>query len=547
MPLSNSSLERTKPKLKKYRIVKKTCETDETLFGEPAKTKLMTGNRTWTVSSTTTEEAGRTKRTSDDPEVMQLITKDLIRNLRVPATPDPSGRTVVLNTSDYGRITKSTKFLTMEDRKQLEKEQKERSMARMEASTSRKKEMQEFEYLRKKNEKPSDIEQENMERGSEVVAKATRLMEEQDDDIKKINEFVLNAKCHAIRDKQLEEKVDIRKCVTEEEARLDSMMEAERVMAVDKYNRREREIQLQRYKGAEVIQKQIKNREQQKLLDLEKKNQETQAMLQYLDRLQEEDLKTLMEKKASQKVLMAEVVKCNDEMQHQKAQEKERMKIEDLKVLEYVKEKVRQEEELQAELERQKAEKEREIARLRAQQERAKDKQAEKDSLRAKRHQEEFERIARKKEKEAAEKKRQTEDMLIKARHQQVRHKEHFLAMQSMQDRKEFERVLKALEDKVEEDKNKCEMQTKARHQHAQEIRKQVRVKEEEKIASRKAFFDEGVRLDQEAKDRRRKLDEIKLRKLAELKNAGVPDKYCAEVSRRITAPPPSFTMMGHN
>ena len=151
-----------------------------------------------------------------------------------------------------------------------------------------------------------------MERGSEVVAKATRLMEEQDDDIKKINEFVLNAKCHAIRDKQLEEKVDIRKCVTEEEARLDSMMEAERVKAVDKYNRREREIQLQRYKGAEVIQKQIKNREQQKLLDLEKKNQETQAMLQYLDRLQEEDLKTLMEKKASQKVLMAEVVKCND-------------------------------------------------------------------------------------------------------------------------------------------------------------------------------------------------------------------------------------------
>ena len=78
---------------------------------------------------------------------------------RVPATPDPSGRTVVLNTSDYGRIMKSTKFLTMEDRKQLEKEQKEQTMARMEASTNRKREMQEFEYLRRKNEKPSDIEQ----------------------------------------------------------------------------------------------------------------------------------------------------------------------------------------------------------------------------------------------------------------------------------------------------------------------------------------------------------------------------------------------------
>jgi hypothetical protein len=33
--------------------------------------------------------------------------------------------------------------------------------------------------------------------------------------------------------------------------------------------------------------------------------------------------------------------------------------------------------------------------------------------------------------------------MLIKARNQQVQHKEHFLAVQAAQDRKEFERVLK--------------------------------------------------------------------------------------------------------
>lgn len=42
---------------------------------------------------------------------------------------------------------------------------------------------------------------------------------------------------------------------------------------------------------------------------------------------------------------------------------------------------------------------------------------------------------------------------------------------------------------------------------------------------------------------RRRKLDEIKQRKLSELRAAGIPEKYCAEVSRRITAPAPSFTM----
>ena len=42
---------------------------------------------------------------------------------------------------------------------------------------------------------------------------------------------------------------------------------------------------------------------------------------------------------------------------------------------------------------------------------------------------------------------------------------------------------------------------------------------------------------------RRKKLDEIKQRKLSELRAVGIPEKYCAEVSRRITAPAPSFIM----
>lgn len=151
-----------------------------------------------------------------------------------------------------------------------------------------------------------------MEKGSEVVAKATRLLEEQDDEIKKINEYVLNAKCHAIRDEQLTEKGGIAQSLKVEESRLDTMMEVERLKAVDSYDLKEREMQLERYRGAEVIQKQIRSREQQRLLELERKDQETQAMLEYLERLQTEDLEALQNKKLAQRTLMAEVVKCNE-------------------------------------------------------------------------------------------------------------------------------------------------------------------------------------------------------------------------------------------
>ncbi len=151
-----------------------------------------------------------------------------------------------------------------------------------------------------------------MEKGSEIMAKATAILEEQEDEIKKLNETILNAKCHAIRDAQLKEKEEILTSLKDEDARLDMMMEIERLKTVQSYEKREQDMQLQRLKGAEVIQCQIKEREQHRLLDMEKKDQETQAMLRYLDRLQEEDMENIRKRKMTQINLMEDVSKCNE-------------------------------------------------------------------------------------------------------------------------------------------------------------------------------------------------------------------------------------------
>lgn len=86
-------------------------------------------------------------------------------------------------------------------------------------------------------------------------------------------------------------------------------------------------------------------------------------------------------------------------------------------------------------------------------------------------------------------------------------------------------------------------MMDKRKH-YADDIRNQMREKEKERISHRNAFFEEGVKLDVEAKERRQKLDEIKQRKLRELKDAGVHDKYVHEISRRIEAPKASLANM---
>jgi len=150
-----------------------------------------------------------------------------------------------------------------------------------------------------------------MEKRSELVDHARSMLQEQDDEIKELNEAINNAKCHAIRDRQVVEKKDIEMSMLEEEARLDAMMEIRRLRQIEEGERKEKESQLLKLKGAEVLHTQIKKNEQQRLLDAEKKDQETQAMLHYLERLQQEDYDNIVQKKKKQTELMMEVEKCN--------------------------------------------------------------------------------------------------------------------------------------------------------------------------------------------------------------------------------------------
>ena len=89
-------------------------------------------------------------------------------------------------------------------------------------------------------------------------------------------------------------------------------MEIERLRALKEFEEKERQYHIDRLKGAKVLEQQIAAREQQRVLDAEKREQETQALLKYLERLQEEDLEQLHKKKQTQINLMEEVAKCNE-------------------------------------------------------------------------------------------------------------------------------------------------------------------------------------------------------------------------------------------
>ena len=66
---------------------------------------------------------------------------------------------MVLDQAEFERIRQGAKVLTDSDKRELEVTARAGRNARLEASNSRKMEMQALEMQRKKNEKPSDLEQ----------------------------------------------------------------------------------------------------------------------------------------------------------------------------------------------------------------------------------------------------------------------------------------------------------------------------------------------------------------------------------------------------
>lgn len=360
----------------RYRTVSRYSGADETLFGSPKKSAQASGNK----------NAGPANKSKK--EEVHVITKDLIRKIKVPGK-DPSELSIILTAAQYARIKEASHVLTPEEKQANLEAIKKRKEAYQRSSQNRKNFMSEMEAQRIKREKPSELEKERKDKGKVLLAKAEEQLNEQEDEIKKLNEIILNAKCHAIRDAQLKEKVEIRGELEAENKRLDEMMEIERLRALQQYEQRELERQYKQVEGANIIKKQINDNEQRRILEDEKREQEKLAMLRYLEKLQMEDISQLEKKKGSQMKIMADVAKANDEIQRQKEERGRQEKLAELKVMEYLKEKEAREIAYQKKLEQQNLEKEKEIAHMRALQERAKDQQAEKDALRAKRIQEE--------------------------------------------------------------------------------------------------------------------------------------------------------------
>eukprot|EP00192_Tetraselmis_astigmatica_P006293 CAMPEP_0117697422 /NCGR_PEP_ID=MMETSP0804-20121206/29224_1 /TAXON_ID=1074897 /ORGANISM="Tetraselmis astigmatica, Strain CCMP880" /LENGTH=512 /DNA_ID=CAMNT_0005511679 /DNA_START=123 /DNA_END=1661 /DNA_ORIENTATION=+ len=490
----------------KYRTVAKGSYVDDSLFGNKSP-------KTQNVEPVT----------KDKPTFGSLKSSKSLKTRAVGGED-----LTVLTTRDIERMRKPSTIISAEEAQRIKVEAEAKRAEKQAVAMARKERMLRMEEERKKKMPPTETERLKRESDSKLLTRADMARLEELDDVKHMNQMQLYAKCVTIRDAQIEEKKHMMLEEEEEERRLDLMMEIERLKALEHYEERERARSLEAVAGAAKLQEQIDERKREQLRQEEIMAQERAQMTQELKRLEAEEQAARQKKKQQAALLMEEVAQANAEQIHRKKEVQQREALEEAQIAHYLAEKAAREE-LKA--------KEEEISRLRAQQERAQDKQSELDELRARRYQEAYDREWREKEAAAAERQAHINADLMSAREAQQHAKLKQMADQAVAERAEFERILRANRAKEEEEAQQASAQRTIRNRHREELMNQIKSNQERRKREEAAALEEGRRAMDAASQYHVQLMKMKEIKLSELKSAGVPDKYCAELqSKKIGA-----------
>lgn len=123
-------------------------------------------------------------------------------------------------------------------------------------------------------------------------------------------------------------------------------------------------------------------------------------------------------------------------------------------------------------------------------------------------------------------------DELILANEKQKVDKELKLSEQAKLEKEEYERIVdKQIKDQ-ENERMRDEERQKMRYEHNDELRKQIKIREELERQKRREYLEEGRKMKQKIERMNNTIKALKEEKLAELKNLNVQEKYIAPLER---------------
>ena len=324
-----------------YRTRSRRSTVDETLFGEPLSKQLLARSKSMeTISSgednkklspvRDTKRRGNqrpktalaTMRVADrDPEFSSANYSPSPRKELAPV----GGAAIIISSSDWRAIKEAARVITPEEKRMMEDcpvDRKPPSPWAVRRSIP----------LPETREPDNSQVDEELPRDDAFLERAKQLRDENISEVRKLNEYILSAKCNTILDTQVAEKnkkiADLKELdknideSVEEERRKAEQMTTERNTAMDKFYKD--------YKNQ--LQQQLDENEAEKLIQREKKEIEVEARRRIEESIREDE-KREKEKKLKLKLQLQEQFRTeNEDLKRRKQEDLERQKANDQRV-----------------------------------------------------------------------------------------------------------------------------------------------------------------------------------------------------------------------
>ena len=319
---------------------------DETLFGEPLNKQLLARSRSMETISCGEESRAplklqpSTNKSHQRPKTalatMHVQNRD--PEFSSPEFPTPRrelpkiSSSVILTSAEFMKIREAARAMTAEEKAVLASGLDPNMPPTVEKNDSSPWAVRRNTALPERIESPAQ--EENSPRDGAFLERAQRLREENIEEVRKLNELILSAKCNAVLDNQVLEKEKRLADMVESDRHLEEAMEEERRKADQMTTARDNHINKFYKDYRNQLQQQLDEVQAERLLQRERKEREAALRRRDEEAAREEDRKAKEQKLKLKLELQEQLRSENEELKRRKKKEEEWHRANDQRVRE---------------------------------------------------------------------------------------------------------------------------------------------------------------------------------------------------------------------
>jgi len=327
-----------------------------------------------------------------------------------------------------------------------------------------------------------------------IRKQAQEKIDDEQDIVKLMKTCSERAMTFAIRDQQLKDEAEREKKEQDYEQRMILAMEIDRLRAIEAREVEEAHKLQKMVDARKIIENQIEQRQQDRILLEEARDQENREMLERMKSYQAQDEEKARARRDNALKARVDIIRANEEHIASKRECRMREKSEDEMMAAHLvaqDEKMRQREAEAAEAERKRT------LEFKIQQERMVDRRSEMDELRERRATEGAERKYREKQLVDAQKKKRDTDTLNMARMQQQQERLRQQQMEIEQKREEYESIIAHSRAMAERERAEGAYAKKKNYELIKNLQEQIEQNKSKRMALEKENFQEGSMMKQ--------------------------------------------------